>query len=55
MSLHHPVSIRFPEPLLEELSKRARAERRSLSNLVRVLVETALDPAVSSHDPRQKR
>jgi hypothetical protein len=37
-----PVSIRFPQPLREQLTAAAAAERRPISQFVRVLVEDAL-------------
>jgi len=38
----HPLSVRFPRPLREQLALAAAAERRSVSGLVRVLVEDGL-------------
>jgi hypothetical protein len=36
------ISVRLPEPLREHLTHAATAERRSVSGLVRVLVEDGL-------------
>jgi predicted DNA-binding protein len=37
------TSVRLPEQLRERVRARARTERRSFSNLVRVLIEAGLD------------
>jgi hypothetical protein len=46
-----PTSIRFPEPLREQIARRASVERRTFSNQVVVLLEAALEP--SEVTPRQ--
>jgi hypothetical protein len=46
------TSLRIPDELYDELAKRAKRERRSLSNLIIALLAEAVSQSVSSsgHD-----
>ena len=41
-TLETAVHIRIPEPLLKEIEKTAASETRTLSNMIRVLLQEAL-------------
>jgi predicted CopG family antitoxin len=42
------TSVRIPDELYDELAKRAKRERRSLSNLIIALLAEAVSQSVSS-------
>jgi hypothetical protein len=45
-----PCSLRLPQPLRERVRERAKLERRSFANTVRVLLERQLDAPARFED-----
>jgi predicted DNA-binding protein len=48
-----PTSVRLPQPLRERLTAAAVEERRTFSNLLRVLVEDGLAQREAKTSPRR--
>ena len=49
------TAFRCPEDILEAAKKRAKAERRSLSNYIICILEEQLGPELKAKAPKAKR
>ena len=50
-----PISIRLPADLLAWITKRAKAERRAVNAMIRLLLEDAFADAIAAAARRRKR